>query len=71
MPDESLRVPVWCPICSYIMKGKSTVTYYKSGCCVNCYIEFVEDREERWKNGWRPTQEHVQSFRKKLEESTE
>ena len=26
----------------------------KFDCCFNCYIQFVEGREERWLKGWRP-----------------
>lgn len=55
MPDESLRVPIFCPVCSNLMKGRSTSTYYDYGACVNCFIYFIEGREERWKSGWRPS----------------
>ena len=61
--DESLRVPVWCPLCHDIMKGtKSNITYYNYGCCVNCFIQFIEGREMRWKSGWRPTKEEVDKY---------
>jgi hypothetical protein len=30
------------------------------GCCYDCYIDFVEFREEAWNNGERPTQEHIE-----------
>ena len=63
----SLRVPMWCPVCKSIMKGsKSNHTYYNYDCCVNCFIEFVEGREERWEGGWRPTDELLDVFSKKL-----
>jgi len=26
----------------------------KFDCCWKCYIQWVEDREERWLEGWRP-----------------
>jgi len=26
----------------------------KFDCCYECYIQFVDGREERWKSGWRP-----------------
>lgn len=63
MPDESLRVPIWCPMCKLPMKGtKSDVKYYQYGCCMTCFIQFIEDREERWKSGWRPTQEEIDRY---------
>ncbi len=56
----NLRVPTFCPICERIMKGSmSTRSYYDFGCCSVCYIEFVEDREQKWKDGWRPSEEDL------------
>tara|TARA_B100001093_G_scaffold430524_1_gene426262 strand:- start:480 stop:851 length:372 start_codon:yes stop_codon:yes gene_type:complete len=44
-----------CPVCSsYSFSGDDDLYMTKFGCCFNCYIEYVEDREERWKSGWRP-----------------
>jgi len=64
----SLRVPAFCPVCKHIMKGSiSTTTYYDWGCCSNCHIEFVEGREKRWKDGWRPDDEMLASFDEKLD----
>ena len=44
-----------CSVCS--AQGKTInddICYTKYECCYGCYIEFVEDREERWIKGWRP-----------------
>ena len=44
-----------CPVCSsYSMKSVDDVYMIKFDCCFNCYIQYVEGREERWKTGWRP-----------------
>lgn len=65
--DKTLLVPAFCPICELIMKSsRSTRTYYDFGCCMHCYIEFVEDREERWRSGWRPSAEDLDRFFKKI-----
>ena len=49
---QSLRV---CPVCnSYSFNGNDDLYMTKFGCRFNCYVEFVEGREERWKSGWRP-----------------
>jgi len=67
MPNESLRVPTFCPLCSLVMKGtRSNFTYYDYGVCVLCKIEFVEGREDRWKNGWRPSQEELERHKKNI-----
>ncbi len=69
MSEETrkLRVPTFCPQCSGLMKGKSTNTYYNHGVCVDCFIEFVDGRELRWKSGWRPSQEQLDAFKERME----
>lgn len=65
MPHPDLVVPVFCPVCSGLMKGKSTFSYYNYGCCIDCQIYFLEDRPakiEAWKNGWRPTEEDIKKM---------
>ena len=39
---------------SYSVKSMDDVYMIKFDCCFNCYIQYVEGREERWKTGWRP-----------------
>ena len=44
-----------CPVCGeFPKKSMDDVCLVKFDCCNNCYIKYVEDREERWKTGWRP-----------------
>jgi len=44
-----------CPVCSeYSFDPKDDVYMNKFKCCFPCYIQHVEDREERWGSGWRP-----------------
>ena len=44
-----------CPICdSYSLSNQDDVYMTKFKCCFKCYIQYIEDREERWKSGWRP-----------------
>ena len=51
---ESLKC---CPVCnSFAKKSMDDVCLVKFDCCFNCYIQFVEDREERWLKGWRPNE---------------
>jgi len=51
---ESLKC---CPICnSFAKKSMDDVCLVKFDCCHKCYIQFVEDREERWLKGWRPSE---------------
>ncbi len=44
-----------CPICgSYSFSKYDDLYMTKFECCFNCYIQYIEGREERWKSGWRP-----------------
>ena len=44
-----------CPVCdTYSFDLKDDVYMSKFECCQKCYIQWVEDREERWATGWRP-----------------
>jgi hypothetical protein len=43
-----------CDVCSNILKQQDMLYETKYECCQNCYIQFVEHREERWLKGWRP-----------------
>lgn len=52
---ESKRV---CPVCSeYSFSIRDDLYMNKFECCYKCYIQWVEDREERWLSGWRPNKE--------------
>lgn len=48
-----------CPVCSqFPKKSMDNVCLVKFECCHNCYIQYVEDREERWNKGWRPNEDN-------------
>jgi hypothetical protein len=49
------------------MMGRSTFTWYDYGCCIECYIFFIEGRPERWRSGWRPSPEEVEQRKKFME----
>ena len=44
-----------CPVCeTYSFIASDSIYFTKWDCCRACYVEWVEDREDRWKMGWRP-----------------
>ena len=46
-----------CPTCSTYSFNKADDFYmHKFECCEICFIKWVEGREERWIEGWRPNQ---------------
>ena len=52
---RSEQPPRTCPVCgSYSLKATDDLYMTKFECCFECYIQYVQGREERWKSGWRP-----------------
>ena len=47
-----------CPVCGkYLSIAKDDICIAKYDCCFDCYVKWVEDREERWATGWRPNED--------------
>ena len=47
-----------CPVCdTYSFSGRDDLYMNKFECCEKCYIQWVENREDRWIQGWRPDKE--------------
>ena len=47
-----------CPVCkTYSFSKKDDVYMNKFECCYKCYIQWVDNREERWLSGWRPNKQ--------------
>ena len=60
---NDFMVPAFCPVCERVMKGSmSTKTFYDLGCCRDCFIAFVEHKEEKWSSGWRPSEEQIRKY---------
>ena len=44
-----------CEYCStYSFNRDDDVYFSKYETCHKCYVKYIEDREDRWKSGWRP-----------------
>lgn len=48
------KVPLECPICSYMLKNSDIPEYRKYQCCEYCSLFFAQPNEKKWKKGWRP-----------------
>ena len=47
-----------CPVCEeYSFEIRDNIYMSKFECCFKCYIQWVDNREDRWKTGWRPPKE--------------
>ncbi len=50
-----------CPVCEvYSFEHRDDIYMNKYSCCFKCFINHVEDREERWLSGWRPSKKDDQ-----------
>ena len=44
-----------CPVCDvYSFKMEDDIYMTKYECCEKCFIKYVEGREKKWLDGWRP-----------------
>jgi len=41
-----------CEVFSFELRDSYFMNKYE--CCFECYVNYVENREQRWQNGWRP-----------------
>ena len=47
-----------CPVCQrYSFHPRDDLYMNKFEACFKCYIQYIEGREDRWTNGWRPNKE--------------
>ena len=51
------EIKIICSVCETRLKTvRDDIYMNKFDCCEKCYVNYVEHREKRWLNGWRPNQ---------------
>ena len=51
------EVKIICSVCENKLRTvRDDIYMNKFDCCEKCFVDYVEDREERWLKGWRPNQ---------------
>jgi len=51
----NLNKKKYCNVCGfYKPKIFNKMYFIKFDCCKTCFVKFVEFREKRWQDGWRP-----------------
>ena len=49
-----------CPTCkTYSFSSRDDLYMNRFECCYLCYRDFVQNEEDRWNDGWRPGEEHL------------
>ena len=52
-----------CPVCkTYSFSSKDDLYMVRYSCCFHCYLEHVVGREDRWKEGYRPTDNDIEHY---------
>ena len=60
-PNKEKAADRTCPVCkTYSFSQKDDLYMNRFKCCHDCYIDFVIGREQAWKDGDRPTFEHIE-----------
>ena len=69
LPTETLQdrhIPLECPVCELLMRDYTDViSFQRWQCCDYCYMMWVDINQDRWNEGWRPSQEEISNIRKK------
>ena len=51
-----------CPECkTYSFSSRDDLYMNRFSCCSLCYEDFVRGMEEKWNNGWRPSDEQMEA----------
>ena len=61
------KVPLDCPVCSLSMRDQQDIVSYSFyGCCSDCKVTWAEPNIDKWKEGWRPSEEKISKYRENL-----
>jgi|TARA_R110001583_G_scaffold27302_2_gene97706 hypothetical protein len=60
-PDKDmLKVPLFCPVCNFVMNSADDTECFESSmCCNTCFVKWAESRKKDWNSGWRPTVQEI------------
>ena len=54
--------PLLCPVCKAFMNSFYDDESYKSfSCCDRCASTWARQNKDKWKEGWRPSEEEIQN----------
>lgn len=60
--EKSSSIPLACSVCKFLMISSDDATsYLKFECCSWCADQWAYINAKRWNNGWRPTQDEINS----------
>ena len=57
-------VPLDCPVCKFAMRHQGDLDMYDTyECCEDCGLRLAQPNRDRWKAGWRPTNDVIEQHR--------
>lgn len=63
LPEEHSGIngiPLFCEVCKIRYGHKDDeISHEKFGCCTSCADTWAYSNAEKWKSGWRPTEEMI------------
>jgi hypothetical protein len=55
---------LFCPVCDFVMTNYSDYEHFDEyDCCKGCFLRFVESRKKMWLDGWRPSDEEINTYK--------
>lgn len=58
--DAEPSMPLCCPLCDTMMTSREDEeAYWDFTCCHFCALSWAHARREKWKDGWRPSQDEI------------
>ena len=58
-------VHIWCDVCDYVLVTSQDIQCQRDyNCCENCWLTFGQSRRKEWKNGWRPSPETLERYKR-------
>lgn len=65
-PSDCDLVEVFCPVCTFIVRSRDDEHAMRTlGCCEPCARRWAYPNLERWKDGWRPSDEESASVERR------
>jgi hypothetical protein len=54
---------IFCHTCQFLIKSADDLITFKNWqTCHDCYLRFIEGRQQEWKDGWRPDDEKIKQI---------
>ena len=68
---SSMHFPFFCPVCDFVMRTQEDFSaFQRFKCCYECEIIFAQPMRDKWDNGWRPSDQELNSYKVRVSEQS-